>query len=494
MNPQRMRILLICKGEYRYFFPAIARELKARHGCEVSAVAFTTPTSRMLEADGAFDQVFNLAAWLRAVVPSSNFEDCVESLRKFEEEHASGDVNTMLSADRIISRCSFEYGVRILAGIRGFWDRVLGSLPVDAILGEIACATEGMAWSLANRRGIPYLLPYPTPVANHFFFLNRPDGLWEAMRERFEDLKARALPSEAAIAAEEFIGSFRQQKAKPPFLVWAQQSPLTPRFRELARRAARVPFRIQTFCEDGDFEVGSYHGTPPWQPLLEDTARILRHIGSEAAIFDRHIASGPKIYFPLHVQPEFTTDVRAPFCTNQRALIESISKSMPVGYRLVVKEHPGMKGERKLNYYREIKKLPNVQLLSPSVDSHDLIQQSDAVVTITGSSAWEAILYEKPVISLGPLCYGFTDFVYPCGSTAELPHVLSKALHRVQPSRNLLLKFVWSFLDSAYRLDWGDPIRFPTVVAPTNVRRIAAAICYEISARSTSRVPAKVAV
>lgn len=375
-----------------------------------------------------------------------------------------------------------------------FWDHILNNVTIDAILGEIACATEWMAWSLAQRRDIPYLLPYPSPAANLFFFLDGPTASWRSMQEQFEVARTRALSPEAAKTAEEFVRRFRQQKAKAPFLAWAQHSPLAPRFRELARRVARVPFRIQTYLEDGRFEVGSYHGTPPWQPIFQDTVRIIRHVASEAAIFDRKIASGPKVYFPLHVQPEFTTDVRAPFCTNQIALAENISKSLPIGYRLAVKEHPGMKGERKLNYYHELKKLRNVQLLSPSVDSHDLIQQSDAVVTITGSSAWEAILYEKPVISFGPLCYGFYDLVYPCDSIAGLPAVLSKALRRFRPDHDLLLKFVWSFLESAHHLEWADPIRSPAIVAAPNIQKIAAAIVSEVSSRAASRLPDHVAV
>ena len=57
----------------------------------------------------------------------------------------------------------------MLACIRSFWDHILNNVTIDAILGEIACATEWMAWSLAQRRDIPYLLPYPSPAAKIFF-------------------------------------------------------------------------------------------------------------------------------------------------------------------------------------------------------------------------------------------------------------------------------------------------------------------------------------
>lgn len=478
-----MKILLICKGEYRYFFPQIARALKARHRCDVSAMAFTSPATRMLEKIPAFENVFNLAAHLKSNVPNLNLERCIASLRALELAGDVPCVTMMIHADRIISRYPFERALRMLAAIRQFWGDLLNEMRPDAILGEIACATEWMAWSVARRMKIHYLVPYPTPVANRCFFLGSPDGVWEPMERAFEMAGESGLSSEQTRMADEFVRQFRAKKAKPPFLARAQRSPLIPNFGELRRRAARIAFRLQTYAEDGQYEVGSYHGTPPWQPVWEDTMRIARHAIGEVAIFEHKIADGPKVYFPLHVQPEFTTDVRAPFFTNQAALIENISKSVPIGYRVIVKEHPGMKGERKLGYYREIEKLCNVQLLSPSVDSHQVIEQSDAVLTITGSSAWEAILYEKPVIAFGPLCYGFGDLIYRCNNITDLPAILRSAIHGFKPDRNQMLRLVWSLLASAHELEWGDPVRSPQIGEPANVEKVTDAIITEISSR-----------
>ncbi|MGH9731508.1 MAG: hypothetical protein ACRD4A_07390, partial [Candidatus Acidiferrales bacterium] len=480
-------ILLICKGEYRYFFPQIALALRARHGCEVSAMAFTSPATRMLHKTGAFECVFNLAAHLRAMVPGSDLEECVASLRTMEFASGSTSVNTMIHADRIIRRYSFEHALRVLAAIRDFWDDLLTRTRPDAILGEIACATEWIAWWAAQRMNIQYLAPYPTPVANKLFFLGAPDGVWEPMERAFEAVGNGGFSLEQEQVAERFVRNFRAKKAKPPFLSWAQRSPLTPNFRELRRRASRIPFRLKTFVEDGPYEVGSHHGTAPWRPVWEDTMRIVRHVASEATMFERKIADGPKVYFPLHVQPEFTTDVRAPFFANQLALIESISKSVPAGYRVVVKEHPGMKGERNLGYYRDIHKIHNVQLLSPAVDSHAVIQQSDVVLTITGSSAWEGILYEKPVIAFGPLCYEFGDLVYRCNNMAELPAILRNAVYAHKPDRRQMLRLVWSLLATAHEAKWGDPIRQPQICEEANAEQVADAIVSELSSRASAR-------
>jgi hypothetical protein len=477
-----MKVLLVCKGEYRYFFPAIARALQERYDAAACAITFSSAATRMLQKTGTFCDLFNLAAHLKSHVRQINPETSRSILQKLEALAGGIKINTMIHADRIVSRYSHEQILSTLAGASEFWDGVLNQAQPDVIIGEVACATEWIGWLKAHHSRIPYLIPSATPVAKRFYFLNAPDGAWKAMDAAFAELQKRELTFGEIMMAEQFVRSFRDQKTKPPFLSWAQRSPLTPEFSRLARRTKRISFRVRSYIEDGKYEVGSHHGTPPWRPLWEDATRIMRHATAEAALLAHRVdEQWPYVYFPLHVQPEFTTDVRAPFFTNQVALIENISKSLPPGYEIMVKEHPGMKGERALGEYRALKKLHNVQLLSPSIDSHRLIQGAAAVLTITGSSAWEAMLYEKPVIAFGPLYYGFSRLSYQCEKFKDLPGIISEALGRFVSDHRELLKLVVAFLQTAYELEWGDPIRQPHIVEMHNAEKVADAIATEIA-------------
>ena len=475
-----MKILLICKGEYRYWFPKVAASLKQEYSCTVSAMTFSTPTARILERTREFDDVHNLAAHLKHWL--SDTQQCVQRLQELDlHGELGGSLNTMVYSDRIISRYSFETVNKIIAGVYNFWDFLFKEGHFDAVVGEIASASEWIAWVLANKLDIPYLVPYPAPLTNRIFFLQSPTGAWERAEKLYERAKAMGLSRKEAQLAEDFLCAFRANKPKPSLHPLSSRSPLHLDVRLLVQRIGRIPFRVQTYLEDGYFEVGSYDGTPPWDSVWTDLLRLLRHAASELAIFETQVSEGRKIYFPLHVQPEFTIDVRAPFCSNQLALIDNIAKSIPMGYRLVVKEHPAMRGYRNLTYYREIKKLYNVQLLSPLVDSHNLIRDSDAILTIVGTTAWEGILYEKPVVAFGPLCYGFFDLLYHCKNIADLPLTLSEAIRAFKPDRNLLLKFVWAMLGSAHEGLWDSPLRSPSVTDGPNISKLAKAIISEIS-------------
>ncbi|HEX3685199.1 MAG TPA: hypothetical protein VHU83_21870 [Bryobacteraceae bacterium] len=483
-----MKILMICKGEYYGFMPLIAETLKRQYGHSIDALTFATPTAE-LPCMRVYDQVYNQAAYLKQHVPHYDLDECVKYLQQLEFSGELAELNVITYADRIIRQYPFERVIKIVAGVCRFWEELLRNAQPDAIVGEVACASEWIAWSLSRRLGIQYLIPYPGPLPRRFYFVRSPAGGWDAAEAVYRDVKNRALTSNQIRVAEDFLTTFRQTRLRSAIHAPAFRSPVRidrSRIEQLTKRAKRVPFRVRTYLEDGHFEVGSYNGRPPWEPIWKDLRRIIRHLGQSRA-FETAIAPGPKVYFPLHVQPEFTIDVRAPFCTNQLALIENIAKSIPSGYRLVVKDHPGMRGLRPAHYYRDLKKLYNVQLVSPAIDSHCIIQASDALLTIVGTTAWEGILYEKPVIAFGPLGYKFFDLLYSCETISELPSILSNAIHGYKPNYDLLLKFIWAMLETAHQGEWHDPLATPAVLDPANIESIAKCIVGEIETQKKQR-------
>tara|TARA_B110000027_G_C16120589_1_gene302626 strand:+ start:3102 stop:4721 length:1620 start_codon:yes stop_codon:yes gene_type:complete len=113
------------------------------------------------------------------------------------------------------------------------------------------------------------------------------------------------------------------------------------------------------------------------------------------------------LYMPLHKIPESSTYVAAPMYINEMNLIEAISKSMPISWKLYVKEHQSMIGERSFDFYKKIKKLHNVRLVKSNFykDPKPWIEKSLCVITITGTTGFEASMLNKPVIVLGNILY-----------------------------------------------------------------------------------------
>jgi hypothetical protein len=136
------------------------------------------------------------------------------------------------------------------------------------------------------------------------------------------------------------------------------------------------------------------------------------------------------IYFPLHDEPEGVVFLSAPYFTNQLEVISNISKSIPVDYKLYVKEHQIMKKRRwrPISYYKQIMSLPNVRLVHPSVKNLDLIKNCSVLTTIAGTSGVEAAFYLKPSINLVDSGYSILPSVYHLKNLEELPKIIKQAL------------------------------------------------------------------
>jgi len=106
------------------------------------------------------------------------------------------------------------------------------------------------------------------------------------------------------------------------------------------------------------------------------------------------------IFFPMHQEMERILLIGAPFYINQFEVMQNIAKSLPIGYKLCVKDHMVMnvRGWRSVNEMKKIMNLHNVILLHPSANSNELIKKSKLVITIKGSSIIEAAFHNKPII------------------------------------------------------------------------------------------------
>ena len=138
------------------------------------------------------------------------------------------------------------------------------------------------------------------------------------------------------------------------------------------------------------------------------------------------------IYFPLGLEPERQLLIRAPLQNNQLQTISNIARSIPVEYKLFVKEHPEMKntaGWRDVNYYQRILDYPNVELIHMSIKPKEILEKCSLVTTLVGSSAFEASFYNKPSVVLGDSDYSVLPWIFHPKTITDLPHVIKDALN-----------------------------------------------------------------
>ena len=137
----------------------------------------------------------------------------------------------------------------------------------------------------------------------------------------------------------------------------------------------------------------------------------------------------PYIFCAVHYQPEKTTCPLGGDFDDQLYMIELLSKTIPEGWKLYVKEHPSQfvtsyarYGEhfRSYEYYNKLKMYDNVELVSIKLDTFTLIDNSKAVATVTSTSVWEGIIRGIPGLTFGYSWFNHCNGVYNVQSLQDL--------------------------------------------------------------------------
>ncbi len=193
----------------------------------------------------------------------------------------------------------------------------------------------------------------------------------------------------------------------------------------------------------------------------------------------------PYIFMPLHYQPEATTSPAGEYFADQLIMIDLVSKCIPEDWKVYVKEHPvqfktiSSHGEcsRTFAFYEDIASLPNVKLIPISMSTHDLIDHSKAVVSITGSVGWETILRGKPVLIFGHAWYKGCEGVFYTPDEKTCKMAIDKINEGHTVNRNLVRLFVYALEKAGTRayLDF-DFQKFAGISNEENVTNLTNAI------------------
>lgn len=278
-----------------------------------------------------------------------------------------------------------------------------------------------------------------------FFIGRNPFLMSDSMEENYKSLQSRTLTEEEQSRVNRFKGAvagFDVQKTflettKKPFVVPAV-SPNWKRSIKYLKANAQRNKHVE------------YYKIDPISKLAANLRRawrrrwVERHMGSKTPDFPKR-----SVFYAMQYQPEQSTLVGGIFYANQIATIENIAKCLPLGYTLIVKEHPRGRGARPIWQYKHLASIPNIEFCD--ADSKEILKRCDAVVTITSTIGLEAIALDKPAVVLGDCYFEFPEFVYKSNSWVELAEVFKKILvhshYENLPNRHLQIdRFFLAYL------------------------------------------------
>ena len=135
--------------------------------------------------------------------------------------------------------------------------------------------------------------------------------------------------------------------------------------------------------------------------------------------------------------------IDSPLYTNQIEIIRNVVRTMPVDYKLYVKENPAQSFRqwRSISEYKEIMDIPNVTLIHPSLKGQELVKNSSLVISVAGASPLEAAFYGKPSINFSDMVYNILPSVTKVDGFENLENCIKNSLNII-PKIEELDKFI----------------------------------------------------
>ncbi|MBS1963142.1 MAG: hypothetical protein JST04_13080 [Bdellovibrionales bacterium] len=450
------RVLLVAKEGFAWPAHYLAKLLR-EEGTEIG-IFFIMPHEAMrgdydyrefvrLNPDLKIFDAKKLGTEFRSRVRSGNLGLDWEALRRIDREYSAGKT---LGLQQITSQFMSTYAhyrtyyrdvpveqqYLLMQLYYGLVHEVLDEFRPDAIYdADFSEYPRAILFEVAGRRNIPYVTIEGSRFDDYFFpsttlALADADWLGPLVEQRARELRTVEVRSSRAGYRE--LDRFRAQSeilADGFKIAYATMAfrPLRSLYALVRANFSRFPTHFKDWLRFYRTGTAPIFADPIRLHLLELKEYFRKFVMRFASPFvEADLSKLDYILFPLHLIPESSTLTKSPFFLNEEFLVESLSKSVPPGQSIVVKEHWYMMGERPLSFYRRMRRLPNVILIEPRKygDPRAYLESAHGVVTITGTSAFEAALLRKPSIVFGPTPFSMLTSVKTVTDVTTLPSVV----------------------------------------------------------------------
>lgn len=436
-----MKVLFVTQGEYALFYldllPLLARALKLdRVGFYVTSRV--NDARYLKKAEGLNVQVKFLKGWELTSADEKADDDFLKTL---EDEFGDPFLWNALVIDRriyngVLTKYKQDYKPRftheqMLAVLQKSFKAILQfveDVEPDIIIGGFTPVTsaEYIFYRCAKIKAIKYINLNPTKILNRVTFSQEIYREFPHFRKDYAAYLQQQGDDVFLSQAKQYVQT--RDKKYEGIIVSSGRFPC----KQWLGNLFKYPFVVTGYYwkkayldnEDRGYHWGYFYKNIR-NPIRDKVFRaVLPYCSAET------LNQWSYAYYPLHVEPEIALSLFGREYLNQIELVRNIAKSLPVTWKLAVKDHPAGVGRRNIGYYRRLLEIPNVVLVDHYVDSGHIIEDAKIVFTVSGFSGFEAILRRKPVITFGTTFYDVLpeDMVRSVRSLRELPGVVKGLL------------------------------------------------------------------
>mgnify|MGYP000450313093 CR=1 FL=1 len=206
-----------------------------------------------------------------------------------------------------------------------------------------------------------------------------------------------------------------------------------------------------------EFRHALYWSSSAWRVrvyLLNQSLRLLRYVWMRYPFIEKADIRRPYVLIPLHVRPESSTLTQGPGMEDEelvKAVAEALN-SRKLDLQCLVLEHPSMIQDRRMRFYRNLRKLPGVAFADPGLPTPELLGDAAGILTISGTAALEGALLDVPVHVVG-----FPEFLDSISSSGwnELPSFLEAVARGEGPKSGTRVSlYLKNLEDNAVQMPW----------------------------------------
>ena len=428
-NPTFKSIALIARSEVRLLMIEVARELRERYGATIHLFCFGPQEVVFYEKkneNGLFDTIVDAEILLSSTRTLNLNEADVFARGRSMEETLPRTYNSVAVGNRHLGRgyslggffhprsrysdeTSYVQLVHAYSETLEFWEQKFRELNITLVVnGPVESSV------VARKMNIQFRALAGARLENRHYW---------AVNEYYDDPRVAKKFMSLGVAEEspKLMPYFAHTVNRDLFL--AEGARFRTMVKNIALQIARhIYWRLRGYAKARSYfltsELNYYYRI--WADFRKIKRMTIPLSSMEGKSF---------VFYPLHLEPEAALQVLSPEYFFQLSSIAAISRDLPVGYYLAVKETFAGVGRRPQNFYEQIAEFKNVVLLDTMELGANIVRHAAAVSTINGTAGLEAAVEGKPAIVFGKHnLYECLPHVHRIDDESQLKEILHKCL------------------------------------------------------------------
>ncbi|MFZ2491232.1 MAG: hypothetical protein WA208_07090 [Thermoanaerobaculia bacterium] len=344
-------------------------------------------------------------------------------------------IHTMIMSDRVVKNLAYDDAVSYVSFLARRLEELFLQIRPTVVIGGFDSVHSAIGLAVARKLGLPWFALNFTslPLGRAGFCTTlSPRSSFSCLPSNPQEMRALALST---------LADFENKRTAVPAYLSANSIAMV-----LRRLPGHLAALARVFRRVVQRRFDRYTQYSIRRLAADYVRKRLNLLLLPAGEFVDAPPAAPYLFFGLHMQPESSIDVWAPFFSDQFSVVEAMARSTPPTHKLFVKLHKSDADNYSRRELERMSSLPGVKLVSPFANSRPFIDNASLVLAIQGNIALEAGLLGRPVLMFGDSPFLDLPSVSKVKRITDLPAQIRMKLAEAPPDREAIVDGFASYL------------------------------------------------